>query len=109
MAPHGTSKPVAVVGSDPLKQRRRGNEAAVFTKVDEVHIEGARGGRFLGNVLVFEAAVYGVEIDGGFVFLLGCGVSEKKGKEGRRSLTRKAFPAESTFSWAFLAGSAFVT
>lgn len=79
----------------------------VYTKVDEVHKEGARGGRFLVNVLVFEAAGCGVEIDGGFAILMGYGVSENKGKEGRRSLTSQAFPTESTFSTAFLFGSSF--
>lgn len=70
LARHGAAEPVAVVGSDPLKQRRRGDEGGVFAKVDEVHIKGAIGG-FLVIVLVFEAAVYGVEVDGGLAVLLG--------------------------------------
>lgn len=86
MARHGAAEPVAVVGSGPYKERRRGDEGAIFAKVDEVHIEGARGG-FLVIGLVFEAGVYGVEIDGGFTVLFGYEVSEK-GKEWRRSRTR---------------------
>lgn len=53
----------------------------------EVHIVGAIGG-FLVTVLVFEAASYGIEINGGFAVLLGGRVSERKGRELRRFRTR---------------------
>lgn len=53
----------------------------------EIHIVGAIGG-FLVTVLVFEAASYGIEIDGGFTVLSGGRVSEKKGRGLRRFRTR---------------------
>lgn len=55
--------------------------------MDEARIEGARGG-FLVTVLVFEGGGFAVDIDGDIAALLGYGVSEKEGKEWRRSRTR---------------------
>lgn len=88
LARHGAGEPEAVVGSGPLKERSRGDdEVAGLANVEEAHIDGARGG-FLITVLVFEAAFYGVDIEEVIAALLGYGVSEKKGKEWRRSRTR---------------------
>lgn len=87
LARHGAAEPEAILGSDPLKRRRRGNEGGEFAQVVEGHIAGALGD-FLVTVLVFESAVHGVEIDGDFAILLGYGINEKKGKGWRRPRTR---------------------
>lgn len=69
LARHGAAEPVAVVGSDPLKERRRRDEGGVRAKVEEFYIDGAGGN--LVTVLVSEGAGCGVEIDGGIAVLLG--------------------------------------
>lgn len=82
----GQPNKLAVVGSDPLKRRRQGNEGRVSAKVVEGRKIGTVGGSPV-TVLIFKAAGCGIQIDGGPAVLLGDGVSEK-GRELRRSRTR---------------------
>lgn len=86
LARHGAAEPVAVVGSDPLKERRRGDEGGVRAKVEESYVDGA--GDILVTVLVSEGAGCGVEIDGGIAVLLGYGVSGEEEEGWRGSQTR---------------------